>query len=333
MMRIDRLHAMKVFTRVVETSSFTRAAETLGLSRPSVTITVQQLEQYLKVRLLQRTTRQINLTSEGAGYYQRCVRILTEIDEAEGTFITPDLAARGRLRVEMPAALGRATVVPGIQAFRALYPDIDLMLGFGEHRVDLIQDGIDCAIRIGHLEDSSLVARRVGSYERITVASPAYLKRYGMPDSIKALERHRAVHYFSTCSGRIEAFSFMIHGDAVDLNVAGNVAVNDVEAHLQAGLDGIGIVQASRFLALPYLQSGRLKEVLPEFAPPTMPISIVYPNSRHLSSAVRVFIDWTATVFRQHQVLASQRQSSVGNQRLEVDRSQRTLGYLHEALT
>lgn len=302
-MRIDRLHAMKVFTRVVETGSFTRAAETLGLSRPSVTITVQQLEQYLKIRLLQRTTRRINLTSEGAGYYERCVRILTDIDEAEGTFNAPDLAARGKLRVDMPAALGRAVVMPRLHEFRTLYPDIDLMLGFGDRRVDLIQEGVDCVIRLGQLEDSSLVARRVGTYQQITLASPSYLKRYGTPESIGDLEQHCAVNYFSNYTGRIDGFTFMVQGRPVEVNMNGDVAMNDAEAHLQAGLDGMGVIQASRFLALPYLQSGRLREILSDVPPPTIPISTVYPNSRHLSLTVRVFVDWTARLFSSSELM------------------------------
>jgi LysR family transcriptional regulator, regulator for bpeEF and oprC len=306
-MRIDRIHAMTVFTRVVETGSFTRAAETLGLSRPSVTITVQQLEEFLKVRLLQRTTRQINLTSEGAGYYERCVRILTDINEAEGTFNTPDVAARGRLRVDMPAALGRAVVMPNLREFRALYPDIDLMLGLGDRRVDLIQEGIDCVIRLGQLEDSSLVARRAGTYQRITLASPSYLKRYGTPESINDLERHCAINFFSRHTGRNEGFTFMVDGRTVEVNMKGDVAVNDAEAHLQAGLDGMGIIQASQFLAVPYLQSGRLREILPDSPPPTIPISVVYPNSRHLSLTVRVFVDWAAKLFSNSDLLTPDR--------------------------
>ena len=302
-MRIDRLHAMKVFTRVVETSSFTRAAETLGLSRPSVTITVQQLEEYLKVRLLQRSTRQINLTSQGASYYERCVRILTDIDEAEGTFNTPELAARGRLRVDLPAALGRAVVTPSVHEFCKLYPDIELMLGFGDRRVDLIQEGIDCVIRVGQLKDSSLVARRIGTHKRVTVASPAYLKRYGTPQSIEELDQHRAANYFSSYTGRIEGLNFIVDGEPVEITMKGAVAVNDNEAHLQAALDGMGVIQASEFLALPYLQSGRLRAILPEFPPPSIPISAVYPTSRHLSLTVRVFVDWTADLFARHALL------------------------------
>jgi len=304
-MRIDRLHAMTVFVRVVETGSFTRAAEMLGLSRASVTVTVQQLEAYLKVRLLQRTTRQLKLTPDGSGYFQRCVRILTDVDEAEGVFDTRALAPRGRLRVDMPAALGRAVVMPRIHEFSAQYPDIDLVLGFGDRRVDLIQEGIDCVIRVGELEDSSLVARKIGTYQQITVASPLYLRRNGTPGSISDLDQHYAANYFSNCTGKVSALNFVVDGRLEEVCMKGDVAVNDVEAHLQSGLDGMGIIQAARFLTLPYLQSGRLREILPHYPAPTMPISLVYPTSRHLSLTVRVFVDWTAELFRHSALLAA----------------------------
>jgi LysR family transcriptional regulator, regulator for bpeEF and oprC len=304
-MRIDRLHAMTVFVRVVESGSFTRAAELLGLSRASVTIAVQQLESYLKVRLLQRTTRQFKLTPDGAAYFERCVRILTDVDEAEGGFDTRAPVPRGRLRVDMPPALGRAVLMPRIHEFCAQYPDIDLVLGFGDRRVDLIQEGIDCVIRVGELEDSTLVARKLGIYQQITVASPLYLRRNGTPQTIGDLERHCAANYFSNCTGRIAGLNFIVDGRLEAIYMKGDVAVNDVEAHLQSGLDGMGIIQAARFLTLPYLQSGRLREILPQYPAPAMPISMVYPTSRHLSLTVRVFVDWTTELFRNSALLTA----------------------------
>jgi LysR family transcriptional regulator, regulator for bpeEF and oprC len=314
-MRIDRLHAMAVFVRVVETGSFTRAAESLGLSRASITITVQQLEAYLKVRLLQRTTRQLKLTPDGAGYYERCVRILGEVDEAEGLLDTRAPAPQGKLRVDVPAALGRAVVMPRIHEFCSKYPDIDLVLGFNDRRVDLIQEGIDCVVRIGALEDSSLVARRVGTYQQITVASPLYLRRNGTPQSITDLNQHYAANLFRTCTGRVAGLNFTVDERLQEVYMKGGITVNDAEAHLQSGLDGIGIIQAPRFLTLPYLQSGRLQEILPTFPAPTMPVSMVYPTSRHLSLSVRVFVDWTTELFASNPLLtmspASQSQLSL----------------------
>jgi LysR family transcriptional regulator, regulator for bpeEF and oprC len=232
------------------------------------------------------------------------VRILTDVDEAEGGFDTRAPVPRGRLRVDMPPALGRAVVMPRIHEFCAQYPEIDLVLGFGDRRVDLIQEGIDCVIRVGELEDSTLVARKLGIDQQITVASPVYLRRNGTPGTIGDLEQHYAANYFSNCTGRITGLNFIVDGRLEEVYMKAVVAVNDAEAHLQSGLDGMGIIQAARFLTLPYLQSGRLREILPNFPAPAMPISMVYPTSRHLSLTVRVFADWTTELFRNSPLLA-----------------------------
>ncbi|WP_420994185.1 LysR family transcriptional regulator [Cupriavidus sp. 30B13] len=294
---MDRLLAMKVFTRVVETNSFTRAADTLDMPRASVSVIVQQLEAHLKVRLLQRTTRRINLTVDGAAYYERCIRILEEIEETESSFANAGQQPRGRLRVEMQGALGKQIVMPHIAEFHARYPEIELMAGFGDRPVDLIQEGVDCAIRVGMLQDSSLVARRVGTYQAVTVASPAYLRKYGEPAAIADLERHVAVNYFWPRSGRMMEFTFATGGDPVAVKMNGNIAVNDAQAYLESALEGVGLVQAARFMALPYLKSGRLVEVLSQWKPLPMPISVVYPHSRHLAPTVRAFVDWIAELF------------------------------------
>ncbi len=214
---MDRLQAMKVFTRVVETNSFTRAADTLDLPRASVTVIIQQLEAHLKIRLLQRTTRRLNLTPDGAAYYERCVRILADIDETESSFENVGKAPRGKLRVDMPGALGRMIVMPKIYDFHARYPDIDLMLGFGDKPVDLIQEGVDCVVRIGTLQDSSLVARRIAIYQGVTVASPEYLERNGVPKTIEDLDRHEAVNYFWGRTGRMMDLTFEVDGHPVEV--------------------------------------------------------------------------------------------------------------------
>src|SRR5476651_933562 len=193
---MDRLQAMQVFTRVVDTNSFSRAADTMDMPRASVTTIIQNLEAFLNVRLLQRTTRRLNLTPDGAAYYERCVRILADIEETESSFANTGKGPRGKLRIDMPGSIGRMIVMPQLCEFHTRYPDIELMVGFGDKPVDLIQDGVDCVIRIGFLQDSGLVARRVGMRQSVTVASPHYLQRYGVPNTIEDLERHIAVNYF-----------------------------------------------------------------------------------------------------------------------------------------
>ena len=294
---MDRLQAMKVFTRVVETNSFSRAADTLDLPRASVTTIIQNLEAHLKVRLLQRTTRRLSLTPDGAAYYERCVRILADIEETESSLSHAQRAPRGRLRVDMPSALGKLVVMPKIDEFHERYPDIELMVGFGDKPVDLIQEGVDCVIRIGTLQDSSLVARRIGVFQRVTVASPLYLEQHGTPETIEDLQGHVAVNYFLGRTGRVVDLTFGVDEQTVEVKMRGNIAVNDAEAYVASGLKGVGLLQAPRFMALPHLRSGELVEVLSQWKPSPLPISAVYPHNRHLSPTVRVFVDWVAELF------------------------------------
>lgn len=302
---MDVLQAMRVFARVVETKSFTRAAETLDMPRARMTVIVQGLEAHLKTRLLQRTTRSLNLTPDGAAYYERCVRVLADIDEIESSMLNEDHAIKGKLRVDMPGALGRNIVIPALEDFNEKYPNIDLMLGLGDKPVDLIQDGIDCVVRIGTLQDSSLVARRVGVYQGVTVASPKYLKKAGTPNTLEDLMNHRAVNYYWGRTARVMPLSFNVDGETVEVKVPGAISVNDTEAYLNSALHGLGIAQGARFLALPHLESGALIEVLTQWKPVPLPISVVYPHNRHLSATVRAFVEWIAELFRTSPLLAT----------------------------
>ncbi|MCX4145003.1 MULTISPECIES: LysR family transcriptional regulator [Paraburkholderia] len=306
---MDRLQAMKVFTRVVETSSFSRAAEALDLPRASVSNLVQNLEAYLKVRLLQRTTRQVRLTSDGAAYYERCVSILADVEETESSLLNSFASPRGKLRVDIPVALGKLIVMPRLFEFHARYPDIELMVGFGDKRADLIQDGVDCVIRIGTLQDSSLVARRIGIFERVTVASPAYLQLNGTPQTLKDLDDHVAVNYFLGRTGRMMDMTFVVDSQTVGVKMRGNIAVNDAEAYVTCGLNGVGLLQAPRFMALPHLRSGELVEVLSQWKPSPMPISAVYPHNRHLSPTLRVLVDWLSGLFGEYPLFSGRQDS------------------------
>lgn len=294
---MDRLQAMQVFTRVVDTSSFTKAAETLGLPRASVTTIIQNLEAFLGVRLMHRTTRRLSLTPDGAAYYERCVRILADVEETEASFQANNRKPHGKLRIDMPGSIGRLLVIPSLCEFHTRYPDIDLQLGLSDRPVDLLQEGVDCVIRVGALQDSSLVARRVGLFECVTVASPDYLERHGEPQTIDDLGQHKAVNYFSSRTGRTIDWTFLIDGKEVEMKMEGIVSVNDADAYVTCGIEGFGLIQPPLFMVLPHLREGRLKEVLPGVKSLPMPISVVYPHSRHLSPKVRVFVDWIAEVF------------------------------------
>lgn len=293
---MDRFQAMQVFAQVVEANSFTRAADILALPRTTVTTIIQNLERHLGVRLLNRTTRRISLTPDGAAYYKHSTRILAEVDETEACFQDAALRPRGRLRVDVPAGIGRLVLMPALCEFHERYPDIELVIGMSERNVDLVQEAIDCVIRSGPLEDSSLVARRIGTFQVLTCAAPAYLARKGVPQTLADLEHHKAVHYFGP-GGRNCGWSFVVDGKEESVDVRGIVSVNDVSAHLDCGLKGFGLIQTVRYMALPHLQSGELVEVLSQWRPSSMPISLLYLQSRQLSPKLRVFSDWVAEVF------------------------------------
>lgn len=296
---MDRFQAMRVFMGVVEANSFTRAADNLSMPRATVTTTVQSLENLLKVRLLNRTTRSVSLTPDGAAYYERCVRIMKELEEMEAAFQDAARRPQGRLRVDVAGPIGRRILIPRLCQFRERYPDVELVIGIGDRPVDLVQEAVDCVIRAGELADSSLVARRIGSLSFVTCGAPCYLERHGEPQSLEDLAQHHAVHYFSSVTGRNFDWDFVVGGVSTPVRMQGQVAVNDVDAYNACGLQGLGLIQPARFMALPHLENGELKEILPAWKPPPLPMSVLYPQNRHLSPKVRAFTDWVAELFSQ----------------------------------
>ncbi|GAB5095213.1 LysR substrate-binding domain-containing protein [Caballeronia sp. LP006] len=298
---IDRVHAMRVFTRVVDTNSFTRAAESLGMPRASVSTTVQQLEALIGVQLLARTTRRLNLTVDGAAYYERCAQILADIDELESGFGAGEERLRGRLRVEMPDTVATSIVVPALPEFHARYPQIELSIGIGMRNVDLVGEGVDCSVQLGELPDSGLIARRLGVLEQVTCASPAYLEKHGMPASVDSLAQHVAVNCVSSKNGRPADFDFDVDGEAVTMKMRGFVQVADEHAYLACGIEGLGLIQPLRIAAQPYLRSGQLVEVLPQWKSPPLRVSVAFLKSRQATPRVSVFVDWLADLFERTQ--------------------------------
>ncbi|WP_234484153.1 LysR family transcriptional regulator [Noviherbaspirillum pedocola] len=292
---------MQTFVRIVEANSFSKAAETMNLPRASLTATMQNLEAYLGTRLLHRTTRRISLTPDGAGYYETCLRILGEIDEAENAFRAQ--AAHdpsGKLRLDLPGALGRNLVLPQLGRFMALYPRIELVLSLGDRLVDLTRQGVDCAVRVGSLQDSSLVGRQIGSMQFATCAAPSYLQRHGTPVGLDDLERHVAVVHLSGRTGRGLDMDFVVDGKVVPVKMNGRIAVDDADAYVSCGLQGLGLIQAARYQVAAHLASGALAEVLPQWRPAAMPVSLIYPQGRSSAPRVRAFIAWISEVFHQH---------------------------------
>ncbi|MCG2600705.1 MAG: LysR substrate-binding domain-containing protein, partial [Achromobacter sp.] len=256
---MDKLQAMATFVRVVQAQSFSKAAETLAMPRSSVTTTIKNLEAHLGTPLLRRSTRSLSLTDAGARYFASCQAILADIAEAEHDMAATTQAPRGRVRVDMPGVIGRALVVPRLREFEARYPDIEVALGLSDRPADLVYEGIDCAIRSGPLADSTLVARPLGRLAWLTCAAPAYLKQFGEPDSVAALQSHRIVNYLSNASGRPLDWRFRVDGEDIALALPGRYSVNETEAYLHCGLEGLGLIQLSEVAASIYLRSGRLR--------------------------------------------------------------------------
>jgi len=294
---MDRVQAMQVFLRVVESKSFVRAAETLGLPASSVTGIIKRLEKHLQTRLLNRSTRNLSLTPEGERYFYRCREILDLIDETESSLHGSMERPQGRLRVDMPGGIAHAVILSQLGQFQQRYPDIYLMIGVNDRQVDLIQDGVDCVIRTGRLHDSTLVARRLGELRWITCAAPSYLDEKGIPEVLEDLHRHRAVHYFSSTMRRDGGLHFVEDGNSVTVPVPGTVAVNETGLYIKLGIDGVGLMQLAEILVADHLRSGKLVEVLSDMRPAPVPVSLVYPHQRFLSPAMRAFADWTAELF------------------------------------
>lgn len=295
---MDRLKAMQVFVRIVEANSYTKAAETLDLPRAALTATIKKLEAFLGTQLLQRTTRRLSLTPDGADYFKKCLDILQAVDDAEGTFRGQSAARpKGRLRVELPGAVGRNLVMPHIGAFCRDYPEIDLVISLSEQVKDLTREGLDCALRVGDLQDSSLIGRRIGSMGFLTCASPAYLAAHGVPRTLEDLHAHRRVTHFSGRTGRPFEWDFVADGSVVTMAVRGAIAVNDPDAYIICALQDMGLIQAARYQVRHHLASGALVEVLHEMPPTPMPISLLYPQGRMASPRLKVFAAWLAGLF------------------------------------
>lgn len=295
---MDKLKAMQTFVRIVEANSFSKAAETLGLPRASLTATMQNLEAFLGTQLLQRTTRRLSLTPDGAQYYKQCVEILGAVESAELSFRGPEARRpKGTLRVDLPGTLGRNLVLPRIAEFHAAYPEVNLTLTLSDRLVDIMQEGVDCALRVGQLQDSSMVGRQIGEMRFVTCAAPAYLQRQGTPRRIEDLQSHRCVVHFSGRTGRAFDWELLVDGKPVKVDISGPIAVNDADAYVCCALQGFGLAQPALYQARPHLESGALAQVLPDWPPTSMPISLLYPQGRMAAPKLRVFADWLRTLF------------------------------------
>ncbi|ATV18069.1 LysR family transcriptional regulator [Pseudomonas avellanae] len=299
---MDRFDAMQAFARVVETGSFTKAAGTLHMSKTSVTQLVQQLEARLRVRLLNRTTRKVNVTADGAVYYERVVRLLADMDDAETSLSSAASLPRGRLRVDVPSPLASMLLMPAMPAFHARYPDIQIDMGVSDRIVDLIGENVDCVVRGGEITDQSLMARHVGDLQLGVYVAPGYLQRMGTPAHPHDLENssHRIVGYLWARTGK--ALPYAMHRDGEQVRVQGlyTLTVDDGNAYIAAGLAGMGILWLPDYMARPYLARGDLVPLFQDWQLDTMPMYVAFPPNRHVSIKVRVFIDWVIELMAEH---------------------------------
>lgn len=304
---MDRFDAMQAFARVVETGSFTKAADTLHLSKTTVTQLVQQLEARLRVKLLNRTTRKVNVTPDGAAYYERVLRLLADMDDAETSLSSALASPRGRLRVDVPSPFASMILVPALPAFHARYPDIHLHLGVSDRVVDLIDENVDCVVRGGEITDLSLVARHAADLPLAVYAAPSYLERAGRPDhpSELALPPHHIVGYAWSRTRRV--FPCTVRRDSESINVQGRPAlvVDDGHAYLAAGLAGIGALWLPSYMAQAHVARGELIQLFTDWQLDPMPMYVAFTQNRHVSVKLRVFIDWLVELMAQHAPVVS----------------------------
>lgn len=295
---MDKFKAIEVFVRVVDLGSFTRAADALGMPKATVSTLVQDLEAQLGVRLLQRTTRRVGLTAEGAAYYERCARVLDDLREADEAVSSRHGQPEGRLKVDMPTSLASLLMPEAIPRFMARYPGLELELGCSDRLINVVNEGVDCVLRVGELRDPTLVARRVGDMRFVTVASPKYLAQHGEPTHPSDLMQsaHRCVHYFLP-GGKHASFEFQRGSETLSLTPPGALAVNDSNAYHDACMAGLGIGQIPELVLRTPGRENALKPVLTDWCAGVMPVHVVFPSNRHLSTRVQAFVEWAATLF------------------------------------
>lgn len=299
---MDRLDKMKAFVRVVEAGSFTKAAATLHMSRTTVTHLVQQLEARLRVKLLNRTTRKVNVTADGAVYYERIVQVLAELDDVEASLPGAVAAPRGLLRVDVPSPFATMILIPALPQFHARFPDIVFDLGASDRKVDLIGDKVDCVVRGGEITEQSLVARRVGELRLGVYAAPSYLARLGYPAHPQLLDdsAHRIVRFRWSRSGN--GFPYAMHRGAESVQLQGRqvLTIDDGNAYLAAGLAGLGVLWLPDYMAAAHRATGALVRLFEDWRIDPMPMYVAYPPNRHVSKQLRVFIDWIVELMAQH---------------------------------
>jgi len=296
---LDHLQSLKVFKKVVEKSAFNKAAEDLGMPTSTVSKAVMDLEKYLNVKLLHRTTRKITITQEGLEYYERTSKMLDELQAIDTEISGQKYTPKGHLRIDSQVSFANYMLIPALPQFQQAYPDITLGLGISDKTADLIGEGIDCVIRLGGEQIPGMVERKIMDLELVTCASPKLLEKHGVPATPQhILDNYPTIAYFRTSSTNTMPLTFKKDSNFVAIEDS-TYSSNNGEGLLKLTLHGLGIAQHAKVFAEPYIQSGELVQILPEWKCITMPLNIVYPPNRHQSARLQAFIDWLIQTFRQ----------------------------------
>ncbi|MBV8468322.1 MAG: LysR family transcriptional regulator [Burkholderiaceae bacterium] len=295
---MDHFQAIRVFARIVETGAFGRAAESLQMPNATVSKSIQMLEQHLGVRLLERNTRRVGVTADGAAYYERTRHLMSELEDIEATLGRSQRSPRGSLRVDTGGSTASAVIIPALPDFRSRYPDIQVQLSVTDRTLDLVGENIDCAIR-SVADDPALVTKRLGSLRWTTCASPEFLRRHGVPKHPTDISKKEfpVAGYFSARTGLVQPLRFLDQGELIEVPATNSVLVNESNAHLAAGLVGLGLIHTMDFNVRPWIERGELRPVLESYRPTPLEVYIVYPPSRRLSTKVRVFVEWVSSIY------------------------------------
>lgn len=287
---MDRIGRLELFCRIVEGGSFVRAAQELNVARSTATEAVKHLERQTGVRLLARTTRRVSPTVEGQEFYARARAIVAEVEDALGSF--GDARPRGHLRIDAPGLLTRTFLVPRLPAFLDDYPDLSVSFGQTDRFIDLVQEGVDCVLRVGQPDDSSFRLRKIGELQEITCASPGYLARHGTPRNIDDLEGHEAVGFVSSRTGQVMPLEFKRDGRVETRLIPARAVTDNADTAAAMAMRGLGLIQAPRYRFADDLASGALVEVLAGWPPDPMPLHAIHTADRVISRRLAVFLDW-----------------------------------------
>ncbi|UMX84489.1 LysR family transcriptional regulator [Klebsiella pneumoniae] len=299
---MDRFDAMRAFARVVEAGSFTKAAQTLHMSKTTVTQLIQQLESRLRVRLLHRTTRKLGVTPDGAVYYERVIRLLADMEDAENSLSSAAMTPRGRLRVDVPGVRWPALFWCRRCRLSARYPDIQIDMGVSDREVDLIGDNVDCVLRGGQITDQSLIARHVGDLQIGVYVAPSYVERLGAPAHPRELQNtdHCIVGFLSSRTSKIDPLVLCSENERIEITGNYVLAVDDGNAYLEAGLVGLGVIALPNYMAAAHQAVGALIPLFTQWRISPMPLYLAFPPNRHVNAKLRVFIDWIVELMQQH---------------------------------